>query len=465
MLLRHGHVIAEGWWSPFAPQHQHMLFSLSKSFTSTAIGMLVADGALSVDDPVLQYFADDAPAGVNEHLAAMRVRHLLSMSTGHEVDTMPLMRASADGNWARAFLAVPVIRAPGTHFLYNTGATYMLSAIVQQVTRRKLLDYLTPRLMQPLGIEGATWEECPRGINVGGYGLNTTTEDIAKFGQLYLQQGVWHGMPLVPGAWINEATSKHISNGDDPNSDWAQGYGYQFWRCRHNMYRGDGAFGQYCIVMPGQHAVLAITSGLQDMQPPLNLVWEHVLPSLHAAPLPVNSAAQQHLVAATGCLAIAVPDGAHHSPVAHHVTGKTYAIEPNRQKLDSVSFEFAADGCTLHLHNALGESIIGCGNSAWLVSTTMFWIDARPGPFQIAAASAWQSQETCVIKVIYYDTPFMLTITARFSGDSLDLVQQISVAFGSNEPVQFQGAWMPDIQPTANNTGARGEGRMVAIKP
>ena len=167
-----------------------MLFSLSKSFTSTAVGMAVAEGRLSVDDPVLSFFPDEAPRKPGENLAAMRVRHLLAMSTGHDQDTTEHLYRRRDGNWARAFLARPVAHAPGTHFLYNTGATYMLSAIVQKVTGQTLLEYLRPRLFEPLGIEGATWETCPRGVNTGGFGLSVKTEDIARFGQLYLQRGV-----------------------------------------------------------------------------------------------------------------------------------------------------------------------------------------------------------------------------------------------------------------------------------
>ncbi len=136
----------------------------------------------------------------------------------------------------------------------------MLSAIIQKITGITLLEYLTPRLFEPLGIEDAIWEKCPRGINTGGFGLSLMTEDIAMFGQLYLQKGQWEGKQLISSSWIEEATRSYISNGDNPLSDWSQGYGYQFWRCRHNAYRGDGAFGQYCVVLPEKKAVIAITS-------------------------------------------------------------------------------------------------------------------------------------------------------------------------------------------------------------
>ncbi len=284
MLVRHGHVIAEAWWEPESADKPHILWSLSKSFTSTAVGLAVADGKLSVDDPVLKFFPDDAPAEPSDNLKAMRVRDLLTMNTGHQ-DELNWREAK---DWAKAFLAHPVPHKPGTHFRYNTPATYMQSAIVQKVTGETVLDYLTPRLFQPLGIRKPKWETSPQGISIGGYGLYLRTEDIAKFGQLYLQKGKWNGKQLVPESWIQQATSKQVSNGSDPTKDWDQGYGFQFWRCRHNAYRGDGKDGQFCIVLPEQDAVVAITANTGDMQGELNIVWDKLLPALSDKPLQEN---------------------------------------------------------------------------------------------------------------------------------------------------------------------------------
>src|SRR6267142_1410306 len=189
MLLRHGQVVAEGWWSPYDAESPHSLYSLSKSFTSTAVGLAISEGKLSLDDEVLKFFPDDAPSEPSSNLKAMRVSDLLRMSTGQQAEP----GRKADQSWTRTFLAQPIPFKPGTHFLYNTSATYMLSAIVQKATGMTVLDYLRPRLFEPLGIDRPTWETSPQGITVGGYGLSVRTEDIAKFGQLYLQKGQWHG--------------------------------------------------------------------------------------------------------------------------------------------------------------------------------------------------------------------------------------------------------------------------------
>jgi CubicO group peptidase (beta-lactamase class C family) len=205
------------------------------------------------------------------------------------------MKEGAETDWIKVFFAQPVEHEPGTFFRYNTGVTYMLSAIVQKATGQKVADYLKPRLFTPLGMEKPAWETSAQGITTGGYGLKVRTRDIAALGQLYLQKGMWNGKRLLSEKWVAAATDRQISNGDNPESDWSQGYGFQFWRCRHNAVRGDGAFGQYCLVMPDQDAVLAITSGLGDMQQVLNLIWANLLPGIRAQALPADDASQARL--------------------------------------------------------------------------------------------------------------------------------------------------------------------------
>lgn len=288
MLVRHGKVVAEAWWKPESPDKPHQLWSLSKSFTSTAVGLAVEEGKVKLEDKVLSFFPEEAPAEVSDHLKAMTVKDLLTMNTGHE--TEPSVRSKP--NWAKAFLEHPVTKAPGTHFQYNTPATYMLSAIVTKVTGQTVLDYLKPRLFEPLGMANPEWGASPQGVTLGGYGLMLRTEDIAKFGQLYLQKGMWNGKQLVPAAWVAQATAKQVPNDagkkDPEKSDWAQGYGYQFWQCRHGAFRGDGKDGQFCIVMPEQDAVVAITALTGDMQKEINLVWEYLLPAMQKEALAEN---------------------------------------------------------------------------------------------------------------------------------------------------------------------------------
>lgn len=302
MLVRHGHVVAEGWWKPESAEKPHVMWSLSKSFAATAVGLAVAEGKLHLDDPVLKFFAAEAPAHPSEHLRAMRVRDLLSMSGGH--DTEPKF-SGGTGPSVREFLDHPVTHRPGTWFRYNTPGSYVLSAIVTKATGRTVMEYLQPRLFEPLGIEGATWAKSAEGYSLGGYGLSLRTEDIAKFGQLYLQQGKWNGRQLLTAQWVEAATSKQVENDQAPsgkNPDWRQGYGFQFWRCQNNAFRGDGRDGQICLVLPEHDAVVAITAQTGNMQGQLNLVWEKLLPAFQTKALPADAAAHAQLQQTLGRL-------------------------------------------------------------------------------------------------------------------------------------------------------------------
>ncbi len=295
MIVRHGRVIGEGWWKPEAADKPHNLASLSKSFNSTAVCLAIDEGKLKLDDPVLKFFPNDAPAEVSDNLRAMTVRDLLTMTCGH--DSEP--KAIGGGPSVKTFLAQPVPHKPGTHFQYNTMGSYTLSAIVTKVTGQTTLDYLTPRLFEPLGIEKPEWGASAEGNSFGGFGLKLCTEDIAKFGQLYLQKGKWNGKQLIPERWIADATSKQVPNEQESHAkigiDWQQGYGFQFWRCTHNAFRGDGAGGQLCVVIPDKDAVIAITADTGNFQGEMNAIWDKLYPAFQAEPLPDDSAGQEKL--------------------------------------------------------------------------------------------------------------------------------------------------------------------------
>ena len=293
MIVQRGKVIKERWLGEGAWNKPHVLNSVSKTFTATAVGFAVAEGKLRLTDKVISFFPDQLPAEISPNLEKLEVRHLLTMSSGHDVDPTPLTRGedSQELDWVRTFLAAPLTHEPGTFFVYNSLGTYMLSAIVQKVTGEKVIDYLYPRLFRPLGIVGVTWQESPQGINCGGWGLYLKTEDLAKMGQLFLQKGTWNGKRLLPESWIDEATRSHIASLPagtrreeltikPKDSDWLQGYGYQMWRCRHDAVRADGANGQYIIILPEQEAVIAMTANIGDMQAEINLVWKYLLPAL-----------------------------------------------------------------------------------------------------------------------------------------------------------------------------------------
>lgn len=436
MLVRHGHVVAEGWWAPYSAESPHSLFSLSKSFTSTAVGLAIGEGKLSVDDEVLKFFPDQAPAEPSDNLKAMRVSDLLRMSTGQQTEPP----RTPDQPWVKTFLAHPVPFKPGTHFLYNTSGTYMLSAIVQKATGETLLDYLRSRLFEPLGIEKPTWETSPQGISTGGYGLSVRTEDIARFGQLYLQRGKWQGRQLVPESWVEAATSRQTSNGSKPTSDWDQGYGYQFWRCRHGAYRGDGAFGQYCVVMPEQNAAIAITSGLKDMQAVLNLVWDKLLPAMKPASLAADGAARGRLEIALKGLHLRPQDGS--SAPAAGVIGRKYVFPDNPRKLESITLEGGdKDGpVTLVMRSGGAEQRLVCGRGGWQKGRAALGLLAEQ---PVAASGAWTTADTFTAKICFYETPFVFTARLTFADSGLRCNVEANVAFGPTKEPELLGRTEP----------------------
>ena len=419
MLLRHGSVVAAGWWAPYQSKHPHRLNSLSKSFTATAVGLAVAEGRFSLDDSVLAFFPE-AAAGANAYLSRLRVRHLLMMSTGHETDTGAAVFGRPDGDLVTGFFETPFRHEPGTHFLYNQGATHLLCAIVQKTSGVTLNEYLAPRLFAPLGIPSPVWTTSPQGITTGWIGLSLTTEAIARFGQLYLQNGVWQGRRLLPEAWVAAATTAHVSTGTGAGPDWAQGYGYQIWRSQHGGFRGDGAFGQYCVVMPEQDAVLAMTAAVVDMQPPLDLVWEHLLPAMAAEPLPEDEPAHQALAEKCSSLAVPLVPGQATSPLSAQVSGRTYRANENERGLTSLTFGFSPAGGTLKLQTAAGEQMLPIGFGAWQRGETDFFNDSMlHGQTPVLVRGTWTAEDRLTVVIRLVDPPPFHTLDFHFAGDRL----------------------------------------------
>ena len=454
MMLRHGRVVADGWWDPYGPQYRHTMYSMSKSFTSTAIGLVVSEGRISLEDLVVRYFPQDVPEPASENLASLKVKHLLSMAVGNEHEPTQVMVNSE--HWVKTFLAQPITHTPGAVFMYNSAATYMLSAIVTKVTGKTVLDYLTPRLFEPLGISGMTWETCPRGINTGGWGLSIATEGLAKFGQLLLQKGKWNGQQLIPARWVKEATTFKIQQPDPPKpsrpkeqNDWLQGYCYQFWRCQHDAFRGDGAFGQFTIVLPRQDAVVVMTSETKDMQGVLDLVWTHLLPACKPKPL---MAVETTLRDKLKTLSLKLTQGALTSPTSAEVSGKTYVLEPNALGLSTVSFLFTEGVCRFTTKAGDVPHVIECGlgkrvrGEAAFPGTPPRLISggAPKGPVatRIAASAAWKDTQTLEMTWHYYETPHHDTVTCKFEHDSVSVSFVNSIASMSGKARDTR----PDLQ-------------------
>jgi CubicO group peptidase (beta-lactamase class C family) len=446
MVLRHGKVIAEGWWDPYKPELKHTMYSVSKSFTATAIGFAVAEKKLNVTDKVISFFPESLPKTISPNLAKLEIKDLLTMSVGH--DKSFNQEVFTTENWVEAFLNMPIANVPGTKFLYNTSASYMMSAIIQKVTGQTLLDYLEPRLLKPLGISGLDWETDLQGIQTGGWGIRVKTEDMAKFGQLFLQKGKWNGKQILPESWIEEASTLKILQ--EPNAspekmasnDWIQGYAYQMWRSRHNSYRADGAFGQYILILPEMDAVIILTSETNDLQGLLDLVWENLLPAFDA-----SSDQDSVLKDRLEKLSLAPLQSKNNPEKEIQVIGKNFTVNTNNGKIDSFSLNFQNEICLLNYGQGPETYKLIFGSGKWIkdeidrMGPNLFTFAQNQqvglAPFKIAGSYAWIDENTIEFQLRYIESPHTDIIRIRFEEEKANITFVNSFE-GEGKKVSFE---------------------------
>jgi CubicO group peptidase (beta-lactamase class C family) len=445
MFLRHGKVIAEGWWDPYKPDLRQSLYSTSKTFTSAAVGLAINETLLKLSDKVISFFPNDRPDSISAFLAALTVGDLITMTEGQDPDPTPIVKTSK--NWVRAFFATPISNKPGTVFLYNSLGVFVLSAIVQRVTGQKEMDYLKTRLFDPLGITGMDWEENLMSFNTGGWGLRVKTEDMAKFGQLYLQKGLWNGNQLIPASWIEESSTAKIiqhpglAQSKKDSSDWEQGYGYLIWRCRHNGYRADGAFGQFIIVLPDQDAVIAIQAETSNMQNELNLVWDYLLPSIKKTKLPEDQKSQYALKEKLTSLSIKPYVGSYSVLEANRGLNKYFIMDPNDNHYETISLQIKDNICQMIINAGRDTYNLYYGAGSWNKTQTN-----KPGPYAVSEAKEnwallspykvasnfyWKDEKTLVMEMRYIESPHTEITTCHFEGSTITVDIERSFDYGS----------------------------------
>ena len=274
-VIRHGKIACELYKEPFAREYKHAMYSVSKSFTSTAIGFAVSEGYLTVDTRFVDIFPEARGEKYDEYLEELTVEDLLTMRSGLSVSVF--LDRTKD-RWFQDIINSPWISEPGTEFLYISENMYLLCCIIHKLTGMSVMDYLKPRLFEPLGIEGAFWETCPRGVEAGGWGLMIKAEDLAKFTYCYSQMGKFGGKQVIPEDWVREAIAYHADNSAaNQDRDSMVGYGYCFWRNAgyENSYRADGMFCQFGIVFEDLDACLIVTAGEINEQNFRDVLWEY----------------------------------------------------------------------------------------------------------------------------------------------------------------------------------------------
>lgn len=423
VLLRHGAVAAAGAWAPYRLDAAHRMFSVSKSVTSLAIGFMVQEGRLSLDDRAANLLPEALAACRDPLLAALTVRDLLRMATGQAND--PTFALNDAPTWVGAFFREPCVEPPGRTFRYNSAATYVLSALVTRLTGQPLTDYLQDRLFGPLGFGPVPSEMSPEGACAGGWGLFLRVGELARLGQLVLQNGVYDGRRLLSAAYLAEATGVRI----DTEAGFGRGYGYQFWACPDGGFRMDGAFGQSCLVMPDRDVVFAATNGLDDAARFFRAAWS-LREDMADGPLPTDPPAFRVLQDRLAGLAHRLDGGRPDSPLEIAVSGRTYRLGDNDYGLRAVRFRFRPDGCDLQLETDRGTFRASAARDGAYRPTWPGWervllpwlaIGARPPappvPAEVWTAARWTAPDCFRFSLRFPDSTAREDWIFEFAGD------------------------------------------------
>lgn len=438
MLLQDGKVTAEFTRMPYRPDTPQLLYSLSKSFTSIAIGIAWDEGLLQLEEEVISFFPDKQPEVVPPHLAQMTVHHLLSMNAGHHDDIYPAVVKEQD--WITAFLAQQVEHEPGSYYRYSTPSTYMLAAIVDRVTGQNMVDYLLPRLFEPLGIPRPSWETCPLGITAGGMGLSLSTESVAKFGQMLLNNGEYNGRRIVSEQYIQRAVSEQSDNrAGVERIDSAQGYGYQFHLCRRGCYRGDGSFGQLCLVAPQQNIVVAATASFVSMsrlQVLLDLIFKYIFDALgeELSPDPGEDASLQELLSDWSTSALPVVQQSFPEKWLTNGLNGTYQISSNPHGLQRIAF--TRNNKRLELQMVYGDKrdnvlLFDFSKAVW--TEDVFNKDLALHRQQVITYANWLAENTLKLTLYYIETPYVVTYTVIVEDNKLEFRFNINVSLNIPE--------------------------------
>jgi CubicO group peptidase (beta-lactamase class C family) len=402
LIVRNGYLVMEAYWHPFQPDTKHNLQSCTKSFTSALVGIAIDQGYMDgIYHKVLDWFPERTPANNDARKRTITLEHLLTMSSGldwptHDLGEALLPQLAQSKDWVQFVLDRPMAQEPGTVFNYNSGGSHLLSAIINKTTRMSALDFARKNLFAPLGITDAFWSSDPNGINTGGYGLELTPRDMAKFGYLYLKNGVWDGQSVVSAAWVKASTVSHIDTGYMGFQ-----YGYQWWLRPSGAYHARGYGGQYIFVLPKQEMVVVFTSGLggSDMETvPEKLLESFLLPAVKSSQaLPENPQAAAKLQSQIQAIAQPQPRPVPPLPeMAASVSGKTYHVQANSFGLESFALSFSNENAALQVS-------VGGRSQQWAVGLDNVYRTTRavePLHGVIALRGSWTNETTFTLAML-----------------------------------------------------------------
>lgn len=420
LLLRHDRLIAEGYYAPYKADTLHRMFSVSKSFTAVAIGLLIDEGKLSLDDPIISYFPDKVPANVHPWIASMTIRDMLMMRTCHASTTYKLDMTT---DWVESFFTVPPTHPAGKLFHYDTSSAHTLCALVERLSGMPMLDYIKDKLA-PLGLSGTSYMLTdPFGVSMGGSGLVATPMDLLKFGYFIFRGGNVDGKQLLSPSYLRTATSKLTDTlVKAPVRSEACGYGYQFWRNERGGYVCYGMGGQLIIFLPDYDLICVTTADTQGIgggnQMIYDALYEELLPYLSNEPLSPCPGKYAALCETLDDLHILPLDGALSSPRMPSLSGRLWRAAENSMGFSDIRLDFSANkevpgGGVLQMSLCAGADAPGGGvlhftlhGKEYALSFGMGHLAVGSFPLydmRYAASGVWLTPDTLYIKAHIID--------------------------------------------------------------
>lgn len=439
LMARHGKVFAEGYWSPFRPGDLHRMYSISKTFVSAAIGLLVGDGRLSLDEKIASFFPELLPANPDPYILETTVRDLLRMATPYSCGATYC--SPKDGRpcteWLRSFFDPPhpADHPPGTLFLYDTSGTFVLDCIVERLTGKPFLEFLKDRMLRDIGFSENAWcVKAPDGYSWGGSGVECTTRDLARFALVFLQGGCAGGRRYLSADYVRAATSRQIDNALDGHRDpmYGHGYGYQIWVTQDGSFSFYGMGGQLAVCIPKHDFLFVCTGdtqgGRHDTAPMYEALWSTVLPHLDEIPDPNEEDALARLRQRLSGLTCVIPLlGAADSPALSQWNGRSWTLRPNSMGIHRISLSFENRRGTFRYLTDRGEKELPFGLGEYVLATfpeTHYFgrtIGTPKGTgYRCMTAGVFTEPEKLVLRTYLIDDYFgNLAITLSFKGKEI----------------------------------------------
>ncbi|MCE7981510.1 MAG: class C beta-lactamase-related serine hydrolase [Caldilinea sp. CFX5] len=443
LLVRRNQIAAEGYWSPWSAERKHRMYSISKSFVALAVGLMIDEGRLTLEDRVANYFPDKVPATLHPWLAAATVRDLLIMATPHSTTSY----TRTDPDWVWTFFNKVPSHPPGTIFAYDTAATVVLNAIVEQLAGKPFLDYMRPRFLDRIGFSADAWcVRRPEGGSWGGSGVICTLRDMAKVALACMNGGLWGEERVLPTDYVRAATARQIDNSLGGND----GYGYQIWCEKENGFSFRGMGSQFAICFPEQDflfACIADTQGAPAGSAIPTVMWEELFPHLSATPLPADPTAQAALTAKIERLAVLPLPGNSDAPVAATVNGGWYGLEENPMGITRMRLSFNGDEGVWAYTNDQGDNMLHFGIGRMVAGKfpqrNYFGeqIGVVPGiEYDCLASAAWVDEQTLNLEVSITDSYLGgLRISFAFKGDEIGIFMTKQAEWFLDEYSGFAG--------------------------